>query len=166
MDLPIPNGEFKGRDRTMAYLCTPKIPMDVHESTVEKLIYQRDTAEQECKSVIEELKLMTTELESVTKTMKDQSDLIETYLTTIRKQHTEIEELEARIAALEKDDPDLSIYEEPTGAEDETEEIDTDRQSELDLVNSSVVLILLVALYLAVVVHFVENPNALSETDL
>lgn len=166
MDLPTPIGEFKGRERRMAYLCTPKIPMAEHESIVVKLMYQRDAAEKECKSVIQELKIMTAELEGVTKIMKDQSDLIETYLTTIRKQHTEIEELEARIAALEKDDPDMSIYEEPTGADDETEEFDDERKEELDLVNTCVVLILVLALCLAAVVHVVGNPNTLSETDL
>lgn len=133
--------------------------MAAHESIVEKLLYQRNAAETECKSVIEELKLMTAELESVTKTMKEQSDAIDEHLKVISAQHITIEELEARIAALEKDDPDLSIYDDMETAEPETE-----RQEELDAVNTAVVLVLAVAVCMIATIAVVGVP--LSDTDL
>jgi len=156
MDLPTQSAE-SSRDLDMATFCQPKITMEVHETIVEKLVYQRDVAEKECKSVIEELRLITKELDSVTQTMKEQSDAIESYLKTIQTQKTEIDELEAKIAALEKDDPDLSIYEDTMDTEDE-------RQQEFDAINTLVMLILAIAVCMIATITIVDTP--LSDTDL
>ena len=108
--------------------------MAVHEAVVA----QRDYAEKECKETIVELKLMTQELKNLTREMKEQSDIIEEHLKTIEAQKMTIQDLATRIAILEKDEPDLSIYEDTMACSDE-------RQEELDAVNTAVVLILVVA---------------------
>ena len=156
MDLLPLNGE-SSRDLDMATFCQPKITMVEFEQAVDALTRERNDAVHEAHSLIEELRAMTTELESVTKTMKEQSDAIDTHLKIISSQKTEIEDLEARIAALEKDDPDLSIYE-------DTMEPETERQDELDAVNTAVVLVLAVSICMIATIAVVGVP--LSDTDL
>jgi hypothetical protein len=95
----------------MPMMCSePKISITYHHAVVEQLTRQRDNATAECKETIQELNLMTQELKGLTETMKEQTDTIDAFLGTILNQKETIEQLEARIAALEKPDPDLSIY--------------------------------------------------------
>ena len=92
-------------------MCEPKISVNYHHAVVEQLTRQRDNANAECRETIKELNLMTQELKDLAVTMKDQTDTIDSFLETITSQKATIEELEARITALEKPEPDLSIYE-------------------------------------------------------
>lgn len=98
-----------------------------HTEIVDQLTRQRDHATAECKETIKELNLMTQELKSLADVMKDQTDTIDRFLETITCQKATIEELEARVAALEKPDPDLSIYElSDSESEDESASICSD----------------------------------------
>lgn len=122
--------------------------MTYHHAVVAKLVEQRDFATRECKSTIAELNLMTQELKDLTREMKEQSDAIETHLKTITAQKDTIEELEARISALEKNDPDLSIYEDTMD-----DDVECDRRNEADMLDTCVVLVLMVALLLIVAIQ-------------
>jgi chromosome segregation ATPase len=113
-----------------ATMCEPKISVTYHHAVVEQLTRQRDNANAECRETIKELNLMTQELKSLADVMKDQTDTIDSFLETITSQKATIDELEARIAALEKPDPDLSIYELSDSEDGDEQREDGDEQRE------------------------------------
>ena len=153
-----------------AMMCEPKISMTYHHAVVEQLTRQRDSANAECRETIKELNLMTQELKSLADVMKDQTDTIDQFLETITSQKETIDELEARIAALEKPDPDLSIYE-LSDSEDEDDSVSicsescyhTDVPEEFETINTWIAVLLgLAIVYVALTC---TDPNHLRLSD-
>jgi len=132
--------------------CEPKIPVSYHHTVISQLVKERDNALKDCKELTGDLKDVTDNLVSMTVTMKEQSDAIDDFLKTIQTQKGAIEDLEARIAALEKPDPDMSIYDEeamstcdlPQPEEDE-KTAEEEHVEQFEMLNRLIVLLMLLA---------------------
>lgn len=148
--------------------CEPKIAISYHHTVVAELVKQRDEATKECKDLVADLKDVTDNLVSMTETMKEQSDAIDSFLNTITTQKEAIEVLEERIAALEKPNPDMSIYDQDdmsTCDLSEPEEVqiaEEKHQEQFETLNRLILLLILVGGALGITAGLLRLPKEFS----